>query len=122
MPEVRGTLARLLRCDLSIGNGRHDRVVQNDVMFYFLSERRSATKYHELHPGQVTTEPVQRAVINELQGNGVRYAVVFVGNDDLVEPNASAISSNVALLDAFLASRYRLVKEFGNYKILKLVQ
>jgi len=28
----------------------------------------------------------------------------------------------VTLLDAFLASRYRLVKEFGNYKILKLVQ
>jgi hypothetical protein len=105
-----------------VGNGRHDKVVQNDVMFYFLSERRSATKYHELHPGQVTTEPVQRAVIDELQGNGVRYAVVFVGNDDLVEPNASGISSNVTLLDAFLASRYRLVKEFGNYKILKLVQ
>jgi hypothetical protein len=105
-----------------VGNGRHDKVVQNGVMFYFLSERRSATKYHELHPGQVTTEAVQRTVIDELQGNGVRYAVVFVGNDDLVEPNASAVSSNVTLLDAFLASRYRLVKEFGSYKVLKVIQ
>jgi hypothetical protein len=105
-----------------VGNGRHDRVVSNDVIFYFLAERPSATKYHELHPGQVTTEPVQRAIIDELQRNGVRCVVLFTGSDSVVEPNASGISSNVTLLDGYIASRYQVVKELGSYKVLKRAQ
>ncbi|MGC9064507.1 MAG: hypothetical protein ACP5JL_07520, partial [bacterium] len=58
-----------------IGDSRHDRIFVNDIMLYFLSERNSATKYHELHPGLATTKEVQDEIIEELKRNNVRYVV-----------------------------------------------
>src|ERR1044072_2112749 len=34
-----------------VGVRRHDRVFVNNIMMYFLAERPSATKWHEVHPG-----------------------------------------------------------------------
>ncbi|MFO7634720.1 MAG: glycosyltransferase family 39 protein, partial [Caldilinea sp.] len=38
---------------------RHDNVFVNDVSVYFLAGRPISTRYHELHPGVTTTQPVQ---------------------------------------------------------------
>jgi hypothetical protein len=65
---------------------------------------------------------VQRAIVDELQRGRVPYVVLWVGYDDYLEPNESASSSGVTLLDSFLAARYQAVRAFGSYRVLKLIQ
>ena len=47
----------------------------NDIAFYFLADRPSVTKYHELHPGLANTLPVQQAMIAELVDQEVTWIV-----------------------------------------------
>jgi len=102
-----------------VGNVRHDRVVNSDVMFYFLSERDSATKYYELHPGVTTTRETQAEIIDELNKAKVRYIILWSGSDDVKEPNESAKSSEVKDLDDFIQKNYKIEEIFGYYKIFK---
>ena len=102
-----------------VGNGRHDVVLLNDVLFYFLSERDSATRYHELVPGVATTARVQQTIIDDLQSKHVRVVVLFLGADLVREPNDSARSSHVTLLDDYLKQQYRLAGQAGNYRWLE---
>jgi len=102
-----------------VGNSTHDRIFVNDVMFYFLAERNSATKYHELHPGLATTLPIQRRIVEDLIRNRVRYIVLLSAFQNVKEPNESAISSGVTLLDQFIQDNYYLVEQFGDYTVWK---
>ncbi len=99
-----------------VGNMYHDKILLNDVMIYYLSEKGSATKYHELHPGIATTEKVQREIIGELKSNNVKF-IVLVKMDEAAEPNASSISSGINLLDGFIRSNYNEVEVFGDYSV-----
>lgn len=107
--------------EIFIGNSKHDRVVWSDVLFYFLSERHSATKYYELHPGLTTTQEIQKEIINDLNKAGVRYIVLWAGSEDVNEPNQSSKSSGVFLLDNFIQKNYRIEKTFGSYIIMRRI-
>jgi hypothetical protein len=100
-----------------IGDSRHDRIFVNDVMLYFLSERHSATKYHELHPGLANTREVQQEIIEELKKNSVKCVVLWNGAENVMEPNESAISTGVTDLDDFIQKNYIPVMTFGPYQI-----
>lgn len=100
-----------------VGLSRHDRIFINDIVFYFLSKRPSATKYHYLHPGSATTLPVQERIIDDIQRSGVQYIVLFGGTEHVVEPNESGISSGVHALDAFIQQNYSEDRQFGAYSI-----
>ncbi len=101
-------------------NLRHDIIHHNDIMFYFLSERTSATKYHELHAGVATTLPVQKQIIEELKRNAVNYIVILaLPNLISTEANRSSESSGVLALDNFLRTNYTIVKRFSPYLIAK---
>lgn len=102
-----------------VGLPRHDRIFANDVLFYFLSERDSATRYHELHPGVVTTPAVQKEIIGDLIRHQVRYIVLWNHPENMVEPNKSSESSGVTDLDDFIRRHYVTVANFGSYSILK---
>jgi len=100
-----------------IGNFSHDKILINDIILYFLAERDSGTKYHELHPGLATTLPIQQGIVADLERNRVGTIVLlsrFQRND---EPNESSISSGVTFLDEFIRLNYHLVAEFGDYSI-----
>jgi hypothetical protein len=99
-----------------VGNPRHDRIVVNDLGFYFLADRRCPTRYCELHPGVATTLPVQREIVQNLVSKSVRW-VVIARVWDPSEPNASAISSGVTVLDEFIRANYAPLVEFGDYQI-----
>jgi len=101
-----------------VGNSRHDLIFVNDIGFYFLSARGSATRYSELHPGVATTLPVQRAIVGELEARGVRW-VVLVDMPAPHEPNASAVSTGVSFLDEHLRRHYESVARFGDYRVLR---
>ncbi|MFO3797079.1 MAG: hypothetical protein ACK8QZ_07310, partial [Anaerolineales bacterium] len=100
-----------------VGNSRHDIVFVSDVMFYFLAERDSATKYHELHPGMATTLSVQQDIVENLKQSRVHYIVLYSGYENYNEPNESSVSSGVRLLDDFIRSNYYVTQQFGNYTI-----
>lgn len=104
---------------LFVGLGRHDKVVVNDALFYFLADRPSATKWHHMDPGVNTTEAVQRAIIAELQASRPPYIVLETQWDDVREPNGSAVSSGVELLDRYIPSAYTRVQSYGTFQILR---
>ena len=102
-----------------VGHSRHDMIFANDVMFYFLSERDSATKYHELHPGLATTRSIQDEIIRELIKQNVNYIVLWNNPEKVMEPNKSSESSGITDLDDFIQSRYQIMANFGPYAILR---
>lgn len=99
-----------------IGNARHDQIFVNDLMLYFLADRRIPTRYAELHPGLATTLPVQQTIAAELAARDVQWVVLAAGWESR-EPNASAISSGVTYLDDYIRRYYRPVTSFGNYQV-----
>ncbi len=99
-----------------VGSVRHDRIFTNDVMFYFLSERPSATKYAELHPGVATTEAVQKEIVTELRQADVQI-IVLTDETRVESENMSGVSSGVTLLDDYIREHYAPKKTFGNYTV-----
>jgi hypothetical protein len=114
------TLQRLTALDerIYVGLSRHDRVFANDAMFYFLAQRPSATRYHELHPGLTNTLPVQQEMVADLERHKVRYVVLTNMFEGAQEPNDSALSTGVTLLDDYIARHYRTTDVIGPYRIL----
>ncbi len=101
-----------------VGKPRHDRIFVNDVLFYFLAERPSTTRFAELHPGEVTTRATQAEMIAALERNAVTWVVIWRGAMHQ-EPNASGRSSGVRLLDRYIGNHYAQIQAFGDYLILK---
>jgi len=100
-----------------VSNYFHDKVLMNDFMIYYLSERNAGTRYHEFHPGITTRADVQKEIIYELKKNDVQY-IIQCPNIEFTEPNMSSISSKVFILDNYINSNYIQVKQFGGYRIL----
>jgi hypothetical protein len=102
-----------------VGNTRHDRLNSNDVLFYFLAERPSATAYHDMHPGVVTTAAVQEAMIRDLDQKRVACVVLREDPRPPEAGNASGVSSGVTLLDRYIADRFVRIPEatFGAYQV-----
>ena len=101
-----------------VGDRRHDLIFINNALFYFLSDRASATRYTDLLPGVVTTSRVQSEIINDLKSHNVAY-VVLCSMPLSNEPNKSSVSSGVTILDDFIRNNYKSVAEFGKYSILQ---
>ncbi|MCE9651306.1 MAG: hypothetical protein K8R18_16925 [Parvibaculum sp.] len=99
------------------GTGRHDKVFVNDVILYFLSDSRPATKWHELHPGLQTTAAIQSAMLEEFKARPPVYVVLDSAWDNVTEPNDSAVSSGITLLDDYLRDRYAPVASYGAFTI-----
>jgi hypothetical protein len=96
-----------------VGVSRHDDIFSNDAMFYFLVQRDSATRYHELHPGVADTAPVQHEIANELERNKVTYVVLT--------ERSSRASPGVTVLDTYISNNYRSVQRIGAYDIFRRV-
>lgn len=108
-----------------VGNLRHDKVINSDATFYFLSERDSATRYYELHPGLTNMPQIQQKIINDLIKANVRYIVLWSGSEKIQtsgEPNESSKSYGAFALDDFIREKYKTEKIFGHYTILKRIR
>jgi hypothetical protein len=101
-----------------IGTGRHDRLFANDVTLYFAAEAVPPTRWHDLHPGVQTTRETQAAMIAEFEASPLAYVVINTEWDDRQEPNDSARSSGVTLLDDWLRSRFRPILTAGSLTVL----
>jgi hypothetical protein len=104
-----------------VGLYRHDRIFVNDVTFYFVLNRPPATKWYHFDPGLQTSAAIQRVMIGELRLARPKL-VVLTGRvwEDNREPNDSALSSGVTLLDDYIRQEYEPAATFGANTILRL--
>lgn len=100
-----------------VGVDRHDRIFVNSVALYFAANRRPGTHWAIYDPGVQTSEGVQQDMVKELAHGNIRYIVRDASFDHVNEPNESAKSSNVHLLDAYIDEHYRPVGEAGEVQV-----
>jgi hypothetical protein len=101
-----------------VGLTRHDKIFVNDNMMYFASGRLPATRWHQFDPGLQTRADVQRQIIAELQARNVRCVVLESEWDDVNEPNDSARSSGIHMLDEYIRQNYQTVQSYGKVSVL----
>ncbi len=98
-----------------VGVENHDRMSTNEPAIYFLMGGRFGTRYHELHPGVVTTRQVQEEIIQNLVTNRVKTVVLSKGFRE--EPNASQYDHRLDLLDRYIENSYVLVANLSKYSL-----
>jgi hypothetical protein len=98
---------------------RADLVTSGNPLFYVLADRPNPTFYDIAAPGVVTSAPVQRKIIADLQRTKplvMRWADPVT---EVHEPNKAGKSSGVVLLDDYLRANYTQTARFGNYVMLE---
>jgi hypothetical protein len=99
---------------------RADLVTAGNPLLYVLAERPNPTRYDIEAPGVVTTAPVQREIVGDLERTRPRVVVRDTSPITAApEPSAAGRSTGVTLLDDFLANAYREVERFGPYVVLE---
>jgi hypothetical protein len=96
-----------------VGLDRHDKIFVNDNVTYFVASRLPATRWHHFDPGLQNSEGIQREMIVELQAASTRYLVLTSEWEEISEPNESARSSGVHLLDDYIRVNYRPIERYG---------
>jgi hypothetical protein len=103
---------------LFVGTTRHDKIVANDNLMYFATQRLPATHWHHYDPGLQSRADIQNDMVLELERQAVRYIVLLSGWDNVMEPNASALSSGVTILDDYIRLHYEAVIQYGGISVL----
>jgi hypothetical protein len=99
-----------------VGQPEHDRIILNDLLFYFLADRRGATRYQQFDPGLTTRAEVQREMVADLEAKRPPV-VVLTPRYFAPEPNRSR-ERGARLLDEYIASHYELRARVGRYQLL----
>ena len=103
-----------------VANPRHDLVRAGNPLVYVLLARSNATRYDVMQPGVVTTAPVQREMVNDLERARPELVVRWLSPvASEREPNGAGRSSGVRILDRYLADRYMEARRFGDYAVLR---
>jgi hypothetical protein len=100
------------------GVTRHDKVFANDNLIYFAAQRIPATRWYHYDPGLQTRADVQNGMVAELDRLALRYIVLESDWDNVAEPNASALSSGVTILDDYIRLHYETVRQYGTISVL----
>jgi hypothetical protein len=100
------------------GLTRHDKIFVNDMMLYFVAKRLPATKWAQFDPGLQTTAAIQNEMASELEGKKPQFVVLESDWDNVKEPNASALSSGVTILDDYIRLHYETVRQYGSISVL----
>jgi hypothetical protein len=96
-----------------VGPAHHDRVLINNQMLQYLMARPSPTRWTDTHPGIQTSAPVQAEMIAEFAARNVRYLVLSAEWENAREPNESAKSSGVTLLDDYIRANFEEIEKLG---------
>jgi hypothetical protein len=102
-----------------VANPRHDILRVGNPLLYVLLDRSNPTRYDVMQPGVVTTAPVQREMVDDLERTRPAVVVRWLARTaQRREPNGAGRSSGVRILDRYLLRRYREISRFGDYAIL----
>ncbi len=101
------------------GLKNHDMVFANDVMSYFLVDRPAVSRYHEMHPGLIETEPVQREIVAELERTRPQVIFLTAMFEGAREANDANKSSGVEILDDYIREHYLMYGSSGPYEVMR---
>jgi hypothetical protein len=102
-----------------VANPRFDLVHVGNPLVYVLVGRPNPTRYDVMQPGVVTTAPVQREIIGDLERTRPRLVIRWLSPvADQPEDNGAGRSSGVRLLDHYIERAYVPQRRFGDYLIL----
>jgi hypothetical protein len=100
-----------------VGNVQHSQICGYDLLFYFLTDRRSGTKFANLLSGVTNTLDIQQQIVKDLDRNQVAWVVLYSGAQNCPEQNGSQADSGVHVLDDFIRDRFQFVRQDGLYEI-----
>jgi hypothetical protein len=103
-----------------VGNTRHDSIVVNDMMLYYLAERNSATRFHELHPGLADTESIQKIIIDDIETNQVTLIVLV--DIDLEKFDEKIPEGGSRLLDEYIEDNFIFKNSYGDYSVWRRIE
>jgi len=109
---------------IHIGLNRHDALLIGDTKLYFILDRPSATRYHELHPAITDTRPVQLEMIEDIRQNNVRLIVrKAIFNDakiNEIKANFLDTLPNIGAtdLDHLINENFHEIERFDKYSVL----
>lgn len=123
--ELERVVARIRRAvpagrPVYVATRRGDLVTSGHPLLYLLAGRPNPTRYDIPAPGVVTSAPVQREIVADLERS--RTALVVRWTDPVTaarEPNAAGRPSGVRILDDELARRYRRAGRAGSFLLLE---
>jgi hypothetical protein len=102
-----------------VANPRFDLVRVGNPLVYVLVGRPNPTRYDVMQPGVVTTAPVQREIVRDLEQARPRVVIRWLSPvADQPEDNGAGRSSGVRILDRYLDEAYRPAERFGDYEVL----
>jgi hypothetical protein len=102
---------------LYAGLSHHDRVVANDNLIYFATQRLPATHWSHFDPDLQNRLDIQTRMVDELEQKAPPYVVLDSEFELSREPNDSAKSSGVTLLDDYIHDKYQPSESFGTMSI-----
>ncbi len=102
---------------LYAGLSHHDRVVANDNLIYFATQRLPATHWSHFDPDLQNRYDIQTQIVRELEQKAPPYIVLDSEFELQREPNDSARSSGVTLLDDYIHDKYQPSETFGMMSI-----
>jgi hypothetical protein len=98
---------------------RSDLVTSGYPLLYVLADRPNATRYDIEAPGVVTSLPVQREIVADLERARPAAVVRDIAAITAArEPNKAGRSSGVRFLDHYLSTAYRPVARYGRFVVL----
>ena len=101
-----------------VATRRSDLVTSGDPLFYVLAGRPNPTRYDIQAPGVITSAPVQREIVRDLERTRPRALVRFTSAVTTEpEPNRAGESSGVSVLDDYIERAYRPVERAGPYLV-----
>ncbi|HXD56717.1 MAG TPA: glycosyltransferase family 87 protein [Thermoleophilaceae bacterium] len=98
---------------------RSDLITSGNPLFYVLAQRPNPTRYDIQAPGVVTSAPVQREIVGDLERTRTPIVVRFAAPITAApEPDRAGRSTGVHVLDEYIAQRYHRVAKYAFYDIL----
>lgn len=103
-----------------VATRRSDLVTAGAPLLYVLAERPNPTRYDIAAPGVVTTAPVQREIVRDLERTRTPLVIRWTDPASAApEPNLAGEPTGVTVLDDHLARAYRRAARFGHYTVLE---
>jgi hypothetical protein len=103
-----------------VANPRFDLVKVGNPLVYVLVGRPNPTRYDVMQPGVVTTAPVQREIVADLERSRPQLVIRWLNPvADQPEDNGAGRSSGVNLLGDYIERSYEPVRRFGDYQVLR---
>jgi hypothetical protein len=103
-----------------VATRRSDLVSSGYPLFYVLAGRSNPTRYDIQAPGVVTSAPVQREIVGDLERTRTPLVVRWDAPLSAVrEPNRGGDPTGVTILDDYLRRAYRPEARYGDFVILE---